>query len=155
VNVFVPALGHRVQQEPAEVALTNVEGREQHLEFLHRIDRHVLRVHLGARRTGRPETEHVTLGRAVDLHVVHAVRHAAARVARPDVATCGVSRMKSVRFLVSVGRRWIAVSDTMAFVPVFDGEKVGGRDPDDGDASQRRRGLTQLEIEAAAPRSTR
>ena len=82
VQLVGAGLRDGVEEEATEVALPHVERREEDLELLDRLDGERLGAHFGARGSGGAETEDVTLGGAVDLHVVHAVGHAARRRAR-------------------------------------------------------------------------
>ena len=115
------ALRDGVEEQAAEVALAHVERREQHLELLDRLDGDRLGADFGARLAGGAETEDVTLGGAVDLHVVHAVRHSARREAGPVVETCGASLTKSVTLRDVVGTRRRTVSEMVVRVPVWSG----------------------------------
>src|SRR5688572_33268040 len=61
------ALRYGIDQNSAEIALTDVEGRKKNLIFLYRIERDRLRVRLRSRLTGGAESEEIARSGAVDL----------------------------------------------------------------------------------------
>ena len=68
-----PRLGHRVDEPAAEVRVTDVERRHEHLELLDGLERDRLRVPLSARGAALADPEHVVVHGAVDLDVVEPV----------------------------------------------------------------------------------
>ena len=141
------ALRDGVDEQAAEVALTHVERREEHLEFLHRFERHRREFVSAPGVTRRAEAEHVALGRAVDLHVVHAVRHAAGRVAgagRRDLRR----HAHHVDDVASQRRqsRKRGVGDDRLHARVGRRERFGRRGGDDRDAAQFRGARAELHI---------
>ena len=98
-------LGHGVDQQSAEIPLTDVERRQQDLVLLDRVERNRLRVRLAAGLTGSAEAKEIAGGRAVDLDRVLANVDAAARDAARGVETCGTRLTKSAKLRLRVGSR--------------------------------------------------